>query len=508
MEQEEDNLESLLKWAAEIGVSDSAATSQHGSSNSCLGHSLFVSYFPHAGGRGLGAARDIRKGELVLRVPKSALLTREILLEDEKLSVAVNGHSSLSPVQILAVCLLYEMQKGRSSWWYPYLRNLPHNYDILATFGEFEKQALQVDDAVWAAEKAILKAEVEWKEANVLMKELNLKGRLQTFRAWIWASATISSRTMHIPWDEAGCLCPVGDLFNYAAPGEEPSGFEDLELQSHTSSFQDTTSLCGDTTYMLDVEQLDACTERLTDGCFVEDVAAYCFYARENYKRDEQVLLCYGTYTNLELLEHYGFFLYENPNDKVFIPLEPEIYSSNSWPKESMFIHQSGKPSFALLSALRLWATQPSQRRSVAHLAYSGCQLSVENEILVMRWISNKCNVLLKSLPTSFEEDSLLLDSIGKVQGLHNSLELRTYLASFTGEISAFVEVNGLRNVEDDSALPLSRKIKRSMERWRLAVQWRLNYKKILVNCISYCAESIDSFNCQKIISGTEHTLI
>ncbi|XP_024928512.3 protein SET DOMAIN GROUP 40 isoform X2 [Ziziphus jujuba] len=410
MEQEEDNLESLLKWAAEIGVSDSAATSQHGSSNSCLGHSLFVSYFPHAGGRGLGAARDIRKGELVLRVPKSALLTREILLEDEKLSVAVNGHSSLSPVQILAVCLLYEMQKGRSSWWYPYLRNLPHNYDILATFGEFEKQALQVDDAVWAAEKAILKAEVEWKEANVLMKELNLKGRLQTFRAWIWASAT--------------------------------------------------------------------------------------------------VLLCYGTYTNLELLEHYGFFLYENPNDKVFIPLEPEIYSSNSWPKESMFIHQSGKPSFALLSALRLWATQPSQRRSVAHLAYSGCQLSVENEILVMRWISNKCNVLLKSLPTSFEEDSLLLDSIGKVQGLHNSLELRTYLASFTGEISAFVEVNGLRNVEDDSALPLSRKIKRSMERWRLAVQWRLNYKKILVNCISYCAESIDSFNCQKIISGTEHTLI
>ena len=27
---------------------------------------------------------------------------------------------------------------------------------------------------------------------------------------------------MHIPWDEAGCLCLVGDLFNYDAPGMEP----------------------------------------------------------------------------------------------------------------------------------------------------------------------------------------------------------------------------------------------------------------------------------------------
>lgn len=94
---------------------------------------------------------------------------------------------------------------------------------------------------------------------------------------------------MHIPWDEAGCLCPVGDLFNYAAPGEEPSNFEDPELQAHASSFQVTSSLYGDTSFVLDIEQLDSCSERLTDGCFVEDTAAYCFYARKNYKKGEQV---------------------------------------------------------------------------------------------------------------------------------------------------------------------------------------------------------------------------
>jgi hypothetical protein len=36
------------------------------------------------------------------------------------------------------------MGKGKSSWWYPYLMHLPRSYDVLASFSEFEMQALQV----------------------------------------------------------------------------------------------------------------------------------------------------------------------------------------------------------------------------------------------------------------------------------------------------------------------------------------------------------------------------
>lgn len=107
-----------------------------------------------------------------------------------------------------------------------------------------------------------------------------------------------------------------------------------------------------------------------------------------------QVLLRYGTYSNLELLEYYGFLLHENPNDKVFIPLEHEIYSSSSWPKESLYIQHNGNPSFALLTALRLWATQANKRRVVGHLAYARSQLSVKNEMLVMEWLSKNCHML------------------------------------------------------------------------------------------------------------------
>jgi hypothetical protein len=78
---------------------------------------------------------------------------------------------------------------------------------------------------------------------------------------------------LHIPWDEAGCLCPVGDLFNYDAPG-------------HVDNFQSN----GDKNEMVDEEQIDFNSQRLTDGGFEEDANAYCFYARTNYKKGDQVV--------------------------------------------------------------------------------------------------------------------------------------------------------------------------------------------------------------------------
>jgi hypothetical protein len=144
------------------------------------------------------------------------------------------------------------------------------------------------------------------------------------------------------------------------------------------------------------------------------------------------------------------------------------------------------------LSALRLWATPSNKRRSVGHLAYSGSQLSTDNEVHVMKWISKKCNAILKNLPTSIEEDSLLLSSFDEIQDLHTILELGKVLSA-SREIWAFVEANNLQNVDSDSNLLLSRKIRRSIDRWKLAIQWRLRYKKILLECISYCTEIIDS---------------
>ncbi|XP_020234127.1 protein SET DOMAIN GROUP 40 isoform X2 [Cajanus cajan] len=480
MDEEQQNLESFLTWASELGISDSTSNnlSQH-SLSSCLGSSLSVSHFPHSGGRGLGAVRDLRRGEIVLRVPKYALMTRESVMEDKRLSVAVNKHSALSSAQMLIVCLLYEMGKGKTSRWHPYLMHLPHTYDV--------------DEAIWVTEKATVKARSEWKEAHALMEDLMFKPQFLTFKAWIWAAATISSRTLHIPWDEAGCLCPVGDLFNYDAPGEEPSDVEDLEHLLSNTSIPDSIKLNVDNDIMAEAEQLDPHSQRLTDGGFEEDMNAYCFYARAHYKKGDQVLLCYGTYTNLELLEHYGFLLQENPNDKVFIPLEPAVYSSTSWSKESLYIHHNGKPSFALLTALRLWATPQNKRRSVGHLVYSGSQLSEDNEIFIMKWLSKTCDAVLKNLPTSIEEDSLLLNAMNSSEDFFTFMEITEFMSS-KDEIYTFLEAHNIKDAHSFTDIILTRKARRSMDRWKLALQWRFKYKKVLVDCISYCNEILNSF--------------
>lgn len=89
---------------------------------------------------------------------------------------------------------------------------------------------------------------------------------------------------MHIAWDKAGCLCPVGDFFNYAAPGEESDGIENVEGRMHASYLPN-----GGTPDILESEKFNAHLHRLTDGGFEEDVNSYCFYARKNYKKGEQV---------------------------------------------------------------------------------------------------------------------------------------------------------------------------------------------------------------------------
>ncbi|KAK5844850.1 hypothetical protein PVK06_000991 [Gossypium arboreum] len=153
-----------------------------------------------ARGRGVAALRPISKGELLLKVPKSALITTGSLLSrNETLSLALKAHLSHSSTQVFTVCLLYEINKGKASPWHPYFLHLPHSYSILAAFGELETQALKVDYAIWAAQKAVTKAKYEWEQAFTLMKELKLKPPLLTFRAWILATGTISSQCLCFP---------------------------------------------------------------------------------------------------------------------------------------------------------------------------------------------------------------------------------------------------------------------------------------------------------------------
>lgn len=199
----------------------------------------------------------------------------------------------------------------------------------------------------------------------------------------------------------------------------------------------------------------------------------------------------------MELLEHYGFVLQGNPNDKVFIPLEPEMYSIGSYPKESLYISQDGKSSFALLSTIRLWATPVSKRKSIGQAAHSGNRISPENEVAVMEWLAMKCRVLLSSYSTSVEEDALLLRIIDKLQDYNpvSSFEHGELSSPLSSEVGAFLKHNSVVNGIACSRIDISAKTRRSIDRWKLAVGWRYGYKTILRDCISRCKKIPDSLS-------------
>lgn len=110
-QREEEELNRFLKWAAGLGISDCENPIPQ---SLCLGHSLAVSYFPEAGGRGLAALRPISRGELILKVPNSALITTHSLSIDQTLSLLLRPHPSLSPVQVSLryhICLRFNSTK-------------------------------------------------------------------------------------------------------------------------------------------------------------------------------------------------------------------------------------------------------------------------------------------------------------------------------------------------------------------------------------------------------------
>ncbi|KAF6985379.1 unnamed protein product [Triticum aestivum] len=483
-------MEALLRWAAELGVSDSpsAPAPSTTSSSSCLGRSLVVADFPDAGGRGFAAARDLRRGELVLRVPRAALLTSDrVMADDPRIASCVDAHRPrLSSIQRLIVCLLAEVGKGKSSGWYLYLSQLPTYYTILATFNDFEIEALQVDDAIWVAQKAVSAIRSEWEEATPLMRELDFKPKLLMFKTWLWAFATVSSRTLHVAWDDAGCLCPIGDLFNYAAPDDDTSS-EEQDTEEAMKCQERNVNV------MLEEIKLDSPSERLTDGGY-EDSKAYCLYARKRYRKGEQVLLGYGTYTNLELLEHYGFLLDENPNEKTYIQLDSELCTMGTWPKDSLYIHPNGHPSFALLCSLRLWATPTNRRKSFSHQIYSGSMLSVENELEVLKRLGSKCVETLQQLPTTAELDGRLIHFL---RNLQNSTSWRVDVeqSSFGQEFALFLRFHSVDVDCTQDQLPV--RLLRSLERWELAVRWRCSYKIALTKCVLYCKRLINELSLQ-----------
>lgn len=386
------------------------------------------------GGRGLVATRPIQAGDVVLKVPGTLLMSTRSARRDPVLKALLSrGGQELSPMQVLTVHLLHEMSKmmynkAGGSFWGPYLSQLPREYHDLRHFSAHEAGMLQFPWGVQAFQENVQQTEAAWVRCRNVLRQLRLGTKWRSRKAWWWATSTLSSRTMFVPWDSAGALTPLGDLLNYRHPTPP---FTPLELLGAKCL---ASGLPGG--------------QEWGDGVYNKDTAEYHLFARSDYLPGEQVFMCYGAHTNLQLLEHYGFVLGDNPHD--MLPLQRSSLGLNdggSISAPECYIHANGAPSWAVLLALRLHfgghATLNAQR------ALAGEPIAAAEERLVMEKIVQLCQQTLDSVETSLEEDEQqLLQQTG------------------AGECCG-----------------------------TLALHWRISQKKILLRCIDVATEHMGSLD-------------
>lgn len=428
--------------------------------------------FVKNGWRGVIATQNIDLNTCLLRVPRNILLSCESARLDAEIVAAMSTCPPLSSLSLLAVHLLCEFSKGPSSFWADYLRSLPPSYTTAISLSATETAALHAPYAQHQVAIAARAAELRFTgQAFPVLEKLNLPSKWTTKSAFLWALSTLYSRTMYLKTEteglpEAGCLTPFGDLFNYAPP--EGPYTPHLEIDSTQEEEEELSNAPMAST--TPPPPPPPCSG---DGYLDTETNEYCIYARKDYITGEEIFLCYGRYTNLELLEHYGFVLgaEQNPHDTAVLPRNvlPEavifqleaIAGSAAEPT----IHANGNPSWEFLRALRLAALTPAGRKIKSSAIFNDEKADDESEIWAMKTLIEACHEGLGKLPTTLKEDEELLRE-GEFQtiGMH------------------------------------------------VVVQWRCGYKRILSKTIEICSRVLKSLGhdveLMKMANGNPVSLI
>eukprot|EP01025_Chloroclados_australasicus_P013381 TRINITY_DN16304_c0_g1_i3.p1 TRINITY_DN16304_c0_g1~~TRINITY_DN16304_c0_g1_i3.p1 ORF type:complete len:402 (-),score=30.15 TRINITY_DN16304_c0_g1_i3:47-1252(-) len=368
--------------------------------------------------RGIFATNTIDPDEVILKVPQ------RILLSTDKADQILNGIdcSQLNETQILGLCLLTEISKGAKSQWNEYFKTLPQKFFTFHCFRPFEIELLQIDYAVNRAQQVRLQTINNWSKIKKIMKELRISETLRTFGSWAWCEGCISSRTMYVPWADVGTLTPFGDMFNHVQP----------PLQC--------TPQIGGNQLLITTENIEY--KQGGSGSFNSQNQCYEIFAGDGYKKGEQVCLTYGVYSNLELLELYGFQIEQNQQDIALLPIS--MFEIDGVQQEECGLHFNGQPTWKLITNLRLkYCKNPQQRLKVLE-GEMLCEIDKERE--VARVLSDVILSVLKLLQTSSIQDDLILiqnnDLLQEIGVLVVKWRLRYKLILQQGYVNCFNFIN------------------------------------------------------------------
>ena len=480
------------------------------------------------GWRGIAATADIAPGDVVLRVPGALLMSARSAARDPDLATALETHgAALDPAERLSCHLLHEASKGTRSTWHRYVSQLPRQYNLLSSWTAAERDALQAPHAINTAERAGRATLTSHARALETLEALSLPKPFRSSAAWTWATSTVSSRTVFVPFDQAGALCPVGDLFNYAPPappappqvlGTPLGSLEDGEADVKAGggmcdSPDDSEKADPDATGVTTGEEALEASLSSGDGEYDVSSDTYRFHARRSYKQGEQIMLCYGKHSNLGLLEHYGFLLppfSANANDVapisslvLFARDENGLEKGAIEDLDAMDVDDgpmvSACGSLSWNDVVRIRSEAASKDGDVRRLgvgslkrardvAARGKSISPATELRAFEAVRDAAGRTLLGLPTTAKDDEMALR-----EGIESCFQRREARARAADASSAEGSAERLaspsKEVElDDHGAPLEWTIESGDAHascdvddsnvW-LAVRWRLAYKRL-----------------------------
>eukprot|EP01060_Flectonema_neradi_P031066 TRINITY_DN4629_c0_g1_i1.p1 TRINITY_DN4629_c0_g1~~TRINITY_DN4629_c0_g1_i1.p1 ORF type:complete len:479 (+),score=69.27 TRINITY_DN4629_c0_g1_i1:90-1439(+) len=339
-------------------------------------------------GLGLFATKQIKKGDVVLRIPSEWVVSRENILKWYR-----NQHlpSTISTNELLIWWLVNERSKSSSSRFYVWLKMLPEKFSTPLQYSDAEVDLIEPEDMKSAVKKNRDDAKRSW----AMLK--SILDRDVDFEAYKWAKCILATRAWHMRGDEY--LVPVAGMFNH-----------DLDDDDHAYDWRKDTG--------------ERSQKFLTYHTLTSDGDAVVRSDR-HVQPSDQVFESYGDNVNAIYFQYHGFVPDNNPYDCYKLNFQKHLQHSDAhhgrkldYLKTSQFRTTTCLHHGELSSNLLLFSTVSSIKSSSkakACLKY-GTALPFKqllkcsnNEIASIKFAIKMLSSELSSFRTSIEEDEEIL---------------------------------------------------------------------------------------------------
>lgn len=373
----------------------------------------------HEGGRGLRTLAPIRAGEVLVSVPGRVLMNTRSAMRCPDIGPLVAGRMVrslpytappsggsilLHPQQVLCLHILWERHKGRHSFWYPFICQLPTTFTTSLFWSDDELKESQSEQFIETVN--LQKRELRDLHSSLLrflephkehLRSLGYGTFEPTLSDFWWASSIINTRSCYIDIapsiQDHNTLVPFADFLNHA----------NVDSVGSYNAVED-------------------CYEITTQTPFEEG---------------QQAFISYGKHGNEPLIHLYGFAIPDNSEEiynfvdplqwltetDVCLREEKDACLQDASLLTGFYAWPSGELSWNFDVALRVYLLDEDEFvRERKHE-----KLLVDEEVALnkarkrIEFVINLATMLLSAYPTTLEDDQLLMQQLEQQIGKSES---------------------------------------------------------------------------------------